>query len=203
MPDKPMDTPTFLRDVKTHKMIVHRDDGVYRHLKFRAVKDSWNQWFEILTWPGCLTIHGDMGTWTFARVDDMFCFFRSDGELKINSSYWCEKVQAESRFGGPSKKFSAEKFKAAIIGSLDGYGLTNKEKAEIIEALESDLFCDGDDEFSVRRELAEFERGDFKFSDTNEISGQEYTFHFLWCLHAIVWAIQQYDAARVTEVANA
>ncbi len=54
---------------------------------------------------------------------------------------------------------------------------------------------------STRRMLAEFEHGDFKLSDTWEISGREYTFHFLWCLHAIVWAIQQYDAQSLEKTA--
>jgi hypothetical protein len=67
----------FLKDVATHSMKVERDDGVYRHLKFRGPEsNSWNLWFDIITWPQCLVINGDMGSWTFARVNDMFTFFR-------------------------------------------------------------------------------------------------------------------------------
>lgn len=53
---------TFLKDVSGHVMAVKLDEGLHRHIIFRQPKNS-NQWYEILTWPGCLTIHGDMGTW--------------------------------------------------------------------------------------------------------------------------------------------
>ena len=72
----------------------------YRHLLFRQ-PNSGNMWFEIITWPDSLMIRGDMGSWSFSRVQDMFTFFRSD-QLKINPSYWTEKIDSESRFGGPS-----------------------------------------------------------------------------------------------------
>ena len=69
----------FLKDVKNHGMEVRRDDGLYRHLIFRAPKDSWHQWFEVVTWPGSLAINGDMGSWCFSRIEDMFEFFRGSG----------------------------------------------------------------------------------------------------------------------------
>lgn len=194
---KNMDAEQFLSDIASHAITVRKDDGVYRHLHFCAAKDSWDRWFEIVTWPGSLLIHGDMGTWSFARVEDMFTFFRQR-ELEINASYWCEKVTGESRFGGPSKKFAGETFKANIVASLDGYDLSTKRKAEIIEALDDEVFgefCE-DDESSIRRALCEFENDGFKFSDTWKINGLDYTYYFLWCLHAIVWGIQQYDALK-------
>ena len=68
---KIMDADQLLRDVAKHKMTVRLDNGLYRHLLFRQ-PDTSNLWFEIVTWPHCLTIHGDMGTWSFSRVEDMF-----------------------------------------------------------------------------------------------------------------------------------
>jgi hypothetical protein len=181
----------FVSDVADHKLSVKLRDGLYRHLVLREPGTS-NLWFEVVTWPGSLAIHGDMGTWTFSRVEDMFTFFRSK-ELKINAQYWCEKVGAESRFGGPSEKFNAEVFKQNVIDSLNGYDLEDFQKAEIVGDLDQDVFCE-EDEVSVRRALADFSHDGFTFSDSWEISGNAYTYHFLWCLHAIVWAIQQYDA---------
>jgi hypothetical protein len=32
--------------------------------------------FDVVTWPGHLSISGDMGCFVFTRVDDMFTFFR-------------------------------------------------------------------------------------------------------------------------------
>ena len=55
----------FLKDVQRHAMNELHRDGVYRHLRFRQPENG-NMWFELVTWPGHLTIAGDMGTWTFA-----------------------------------------------------------------------------------------------------------------------------------------
>lgn len=191
------DAEQLRKDLTGHTMAVLLDSGVYRHLRFKQpAPNSWNQWFEIVTWPGNLTIHGDMGTWSFSRVEDMFTFFRSR-ELKINASYWCEKVTSESRFGGPSKGWDADAFKANVLSHLDGYDLTAKEKAEIAAELDEEVFNE-EDEGLMRLDLADFKHKDFEFQDSWEIGGEAYSFHFLWCLYAIVWAIQQYDAARPT-----
>jgi hypothetical protein len=194
MSTKQMTAERFLNDVATHKMTALLDQGVYRHLLFRAPKDSWNMWFEIVTWPDNLTINGDMGTWVFSRLPDMFNFFRQS-ELRVNAQYWCEKICSESRFGGPSEKFNADAFKANVLSSLDGYDLEAPQKVCIIDALNDEVF-DEEDESTVRRALADFKYGDFEFSDSWEIPGKAYTYHYLWCLHAIVWAIQRYDAVH-------
>lgn len=190
----------FLADVADHKMTVKLDNGLYRHLHFSA--NSFNQWFDLVTWPGNLVIHGDMGTWAFARLPDMFSFFRSQ-DLKINASYWSEKLTAESRFGGPHRKFVMEVFQENVLDSFDGYDLEDSRKAEIIQALHDDLFNSEfeEDETICRRALDQFKHGDFEFSDTSEIDGTAYTHHFLWCLFAIVWGIQQYDAVKASPVA--
>lgn len=82
----------FLNDVKNHELIIHKDDGIYRHITLRDPKTI-NLLFNITTFPDYLVITGDMGTITFSRVDDMFKFFRND-ELNINPNYWAEKIQA-------------------------------------------------------------------------------------------------------------
>lgn len=190
---------TFLKDISNHGMTVRLDNGLYRHLVFRTpAPNSWNMWFELVTWPGSLTINGDMGTWSFARVEDMFTFFRS-AELRINAQYWAEKITAESRFGGPHKQFIPEVFKANVISSLDGYGLSAQHQEEVVKALRDDAFHD-EDEAYMRRAVAEFKHEGFKFSDSWEIDGSGYTGHYLWCLHAIVWGIQQYDSANAKPV---
>lgn len=193
MSTKTMNAAQLLIDVANHKLTVRLDNGLYRHILFRRPSDS-NMWFELITWPHSLTVHGDMGTWSFSRVDDMFTFFRS-GQLRINASYWCEKINSESRFGGPSEKFNADTFKANVLSSLDGYELSDQQKSDIVEALEEEVFGE-EDESAARRALSDFKHDDFTFSDSWEIGGKGYTYHYLWCLYAIVWGIQQYDAAH-------
>lgn len=184
----------LLKDAVNHKMTVLMDSGIYRHLMFREPNNS-NLWFEIITWPGSLTINGDMGTWSFARIADMFKFFRSTRELKINPQYWSEKITSESRFGGPSEKFSLDTYTKNVLSSLDEYDLSDVRKEEIKNALGHDVFTT-EEESEARRAVREFLYDGFEFSDPWEIDGNSYTYHFLWCLYAIVWAIQQYDAAN-------
>jgi hypothetical protein len=91
----------FLNDVASHRMIVIRNDGVNRHIRFKRPQ-SGTFWLDLITWPGTLCIDGDMGTYVFRRLEDMFEFFRTDrtcGEkdgrtLFINPGYWGEKLQS-------------------------------------------------------------------------------------------------------------
>lgn len=189
---KQVTVEVFLNDVAGHRMKVHRDDGIHRHVSFRAAEDSWNMWFEIVTWPGCLTLHGDMGTWVFQRVEDMFTFFRRS-ELKVNASYWSEKAVSNDRVRGEPKQFTAEAFKSAVLHHLDNHELAPDKKQAVIEALDDEVFNE-EHEYPARDALYKFEHDGFSFQDTWEFGGKEYGYHFLWCLYAIVWGIQQYDA---------
>ena len=104
---RPMTEEQFLKDVAAHKMsALELDVGIHRHLRFIQPATN-NMWFDIVTWPGSLTIHGDMGTWSFSRLPDMFNFFRGN---RINASSWSEKITSESRFGGPHEKFQQRHF---------------------------------------------------------------------------------------------
>lgn len=69
----------FLGDVAKHQMTILRDDGVNRHVRFKQPNSS-NMFFDLITWPGCLCYTGDMGTYVFRRLEDMFEFFRTDRE---------------------------------------------------------------------------------------------------------------------------
>jgi hypothetical protein len=97
-------------------MKVHRDDGIYRHLKFsRNGSNSYR--FDLVTWPGYLSVTGDMGTWTFGRIADMFDFhgqpFRAARKFLINPGYWSEKFEAGAGRGrreSPCFEFDAQAF---------------------------------------------------------------------------------------------
>lgn len=197
------DAESFLRDVQAHKMTVLHEADTYRHIRFRKPGDS-NMWFDLVTWPEVLTISGDMGTWTFSRVPDMFNFFRSD-KLEINSSYWAEKLQG-GVYGGTNtaKIFDPDLFKRSILSQLsDSYGFEGEELKEITEAVKGDVLCD-ESEYELMRAACDFsyEFGDgrkFHFEGCELPDGKVYCYHFLWCLYAIVWGIKQWDAAVGSE----
>lgn len=227
----------FQRETADHKMTVLHDDGLYRHLRF-ARPDRGSYWFDLITWPGCLTVNGDCGTFTFARQDDMFEFFRGG---RINPGYWAEKVRAHDPSGVTN--YSQDSFRQQVMEDVkdsepDWPGLT--------EEAEREIFGDGsqwntEHEGGAREALRDFEFGKtyavtcrcgehaedlsymdaegwrvshfgpdtpvrlhdskispvegFTFADSWEWDLSDYDWQFLWCCHAIVWGISQYDAS--------
>lgn len=225
-----MNQPTqevFLKDVSKHTLTVLHDDWVYRHLSF-SDNGSFNQKFDIVTWPGFLAYSGDMGCFVFSRVNDMFSFFRNDKdkkELQINPSYWGEKLEAVDKCGYESsyKEYSPEKFKERVeeqvkewIEEFEGeYDSSEHEQFEqkkdfaddIKSAIEEDVLRYADDgEYKAHEVLRDFSfeytanrftnSQKFEFYDTWEWDLKDYTYRYIWCLYALVWGIEKYDASK-------
>ena len=161
-------------------------------------------WFEIVTWPGCLTIHGDMGSWTFSRLQDMFDFFRCE-KLKINEYYWSEKLQ-HGTYGGRegAMVWDEDTFKEEIIESLGNWGLEPEDLETVKDALDEEVF-NRDGKWEMMTAAHEFScettSGKVRW-DCEMPDGKVYAYHFTWCCYAIVWAIQQYDAHKCKEVSD-
>jgi len=185
----------FLRDVRDHKINILLDSGIYRHIKFKRPDNHWNMWFDLVTWPGFLTIAADMGCWTFARLPDMFSFFR-DSKLRINASYWAEKLQHGTHGGRDGAKvFSEELFKQRLVAQLtEYYDLEGDRLQSVMEALRDEVLCQ-DCKLDLLIAARDFKHDGFQFDTCELPDGKEYAYHLLWCLYAIVWGIQQYDAA--------
>lgn len=185
----------FIKDVSNHRMNIFHSEGVYRHVGFRQ-PNTGNMWFDLVTWPGFLTISGDMGTWTFSRTPDMFRFFRDD-KMRINPSYWGEKLQ-HGNYGGRdgAKVWDEDAFKASLIAHLDNYDWEDGNRAAVEEAISEDVFRqDGKWEMMLAAREFTYQLPDYKFQfDPCDLpDGMVYSFHFIWCLYAIVWGIQKFD----------
>lgn len=216
----------FLRDVANHQMTVIRDDGVSRHVRFKA-PDSSNMYFDLVTWPGFLCYSGDMGTYVFQRTNDMFSFFRNGGRLdRIDHHYWAEKIQASDREG--VRKFSHAKFQAMVRSWVDEHAESYKPDDEDAEAVarhsaayaelraevESEVVCADDNSTRCYDAATDFRHNgdawqefhgkdaEFEFSDVwdgFDYTTSEYTFRFGWCCYALAWGIEKYDAAKQPE----
>lgn len=213
----------FLKDVATHEMKILLDNGVYRHLRFEGPRNNIS-WFEIITWPGTLAYHGDMGTFVFSRLTDMFEFFRTDfadGTLRINRSYWGEKLQAVDRDGrkGSHRRFSEDKLKAHVEEIVaewvkdspeeydsdeEDIALHRKEFEEALrEAIEEQVYSYLDSEYEAHAALRDFsfeyqhpakvKPSKYEFTDTWDWNLEDYTYRFTWCCYALAWAITKYD----------
>lgn len=205
----------FIEDTKNHKLTIKKDDGLYRHLHLSA--GSCNQYYEIITYPDGLMIRGDMGSYVFERIEDMFCFFRDakDDFLSINTGYWAEKVTAESVFGNGIKEFSSDVFREAVKEEFEQYyeGVPDNdpEKMFVWEEIDSQVLSCDDSEWDCVSRLNDFDLYPYKYFDEEENyvtipEGKRFdfcdfwenscnvkTYNYVWCLYAIVFAIRLYD----------
>lgn len=190
------DMERFARNVASHQMTILKDDGPYRHVRFMSPL-RFSYWFELVTWPGVLTIHGDCGTYSFSRENDMFGFFR---ESRINPYYWTQKCVSEDRSVG-IKEFSEEEFRIKTLWCMAGHlGLDGPSEVpeEIVDKIEDEVVswcCDGKDTAIRKAWEWEFE-GKRPLSDIHEYAFDDLTHGFLWCLHAIRWGVEQWYRSR-------
>lgn len=209
----------FLKNVAKHEMTIISEDGVHRHIRFKK-PDSSDMFFDLITWPGSLCYTGDMGTYVFRRLTDMFEFFRMreydlaknrQGGLSINRSYWGEKLEAIDSCDG-YKKYSQDKFCRVVseirLGWIREGGLSKEERRELWDAVKDDVLYHADDgEDSARRAAVEFNHKTshetFNLNDFWEHDLTDYTHRFTWCCYALAWGIKQYDQSKTTESATA
>lgn len=203
MPKREPTPEQFLGNVAAHQMTLSHECEIYRHVQFKAPKTS-NMWFDLVTWPGFLTIAGDMGTWTFSRTRDMFKFFRSS-ELAINASYWAEKIQNGVNGGRDNaREFDQEAFGERLIDQIENhYCLEGKDLASVTAAVKEEILGqeEGNGPYALMHAAADFvctlpSGEEFRFDPCGLPDGKVYSYHFIWCLYAIVWGIQQYDSQR-------
>ncbi|MEV6833535.1 hypothetical protein AB0N17_03225 [Streptomyces sp. NPDC051133] len=81
----------FASDAKTHKLTVHREDGVFRHLEFTGLAGMSR--IAIVTWPYNLLVAGSHGSFHFERfgpdTEDMFNWLRG---ARVSPSSWASKL---------------------------------------------------------------------------------------------------------------
>lgn len=195
----------FDNDVATGRMEILRDDGLYRHLRFRFSGGGF-RWFDIVTWPDRLVITGDCETYTFSRLTDMFEFFRSGG-VRINPSYWQEKI-LDGRCR--ARSFDWDRFRAAALAEFDqrkadagGEDLRAAARQDLEDALDA---AEPDEWGAVDllrsyRYCPDVYSGkpyfEFDLSD-GAPDGKGWDYHYIWCCRAIAWAIRQYDEHHAT-----
>lgn len=211
----------FLSDVAEHQMAVIRDDDVNRHLRFAKPGTSCYH-FDLVTWPGVLCYTGDMGTYVFTRIRDMFEFFRTDRQhnpdkpLPINRGYWSEKLIAtdcSGKRGGAATEFDPDQFRRVINEYRVGWMRSMKQdghdadaRRELWEAVDHQVLYALDNHGEgAQRDAYEFshriENGGhaYQFEDLFEHDFTRFTHSFTWCCYALTWGIQKYDQAKAQE----
>lgn len=211
-----MEQPTkeqFLESIKNHRVNIVRDDGIHRHIVMS--KGGSDMRYEIITCPWFLFYCGDMGAFTFRRLEDNFVFFRSrSNELVINPGYWHEKLEAVDRCNG-SLVYSSNLFREAVKSHFEAYfevdTIESETKAAIWARIEEEVLP-----YAEEHEAYAFSAVDnfrylgkkprpgvegpvlFEFVDFWEANLKEYTYLYIWCLYAIVHAIMEYDKVKTS-----
>lgn len=208
------DEARFLRDVERHEMTIIRDDRLDRHLRFKRPGTS-AYYFDIVTWSGHLCYTGDMGTFVFSRIDDMFAFFRMDDHdwnknpngLSINPGYWSEKVLAADRHDG-IEEWDEDEFTRRVNEVRVGWmrwakslNIDKDERRELWETVEREVMSEPSNEHVCVAAIWNFyhttSNGErFEFVDFFDGGMNRFTFRFLWCCYALAWGINQYDNYR-------
>jgi hypothetical protein len=199
----------FERDTANHQMTVLHDDGLYRHLRFSSGGSFY--WYEIVTWPGRLTVAGDVETFTFARTEDMFDFFGNGtdpaGEPQINPHYWAQKIDGPGGGQNLARIYTHEALRDRVLSWAEDH-CSSGEGAMIYpslltEALEREVlygYTNYEGEGYERLGLLEDAVG---YMDCWEWDLKQYDWAFLWCCWAIVSAIGQYRAATAQPMVTA
>ena len=183
----------FLESVQEHVMTIENDSGVHRCVYFGKPGSS-NCHFRLVTWPGHLAVSGDMGDFTFSRLEDMFDFFRGES---INPRYWGEKLTAVSQFGGYEVfdwDLFVSKLKYQLVDRHSDQHTSDEVEAALMERLR---YVDEDEWGAVELIRSWDQDEDFlQLEPYDAPAGKKFSYQYLWCLYAIVWGIRQYDKAK-------
>jgi hypothetical protein len=192
-------TPEFLAEVANHKVEVLHSQGVYRHIK--CGDGTFENAFNVVTYPNHLCFSGDVGCFVFERTYDMLAFFN---HKTLNPSYWASKV-----ISGITVEFDQKSFVAnirtvakSVLENLDHAELHENEltvqeatdgfladiEELILEEYESQAeWMQAIDEFycDVIPGLALIEKFD------SEAVFDKYTDQFIWCCNSLIWVNAQ------------
>lgn len=207
----------FLRSLRKLEMTIEHDEGVHRCLLFKN-PTTLHQHFRLTTWPGHLCISGDMGTYVFARLRDMFEFFRSEDapDWSVNAGYWSEKLKASCTRGNNEQRgevFDEEDFQRRvkeltlrfILEKMRGCGLADpdlkRRRRSLWRDVEEDVIDRAyDDEREAISAAITFSSSEgLRFDDAYEWRCRDYSYQFLWAIHAIAWGVTTYDDVKAIQ----
>lgn len=186
-------------DLKDHIITVRHVDGLYRHWRCQKPGDS-NMAFDVITWPGSLCYTGDMGHYLFKRTDDMVAFMRGSC---MSYGYAAEKCISHD---GRLKEWREEEFNRVLTERL-----AESKEVTVIRHRSKRTESVAEHIATIRQEYSNYSlRADAEKAmcesglwDGGDMPSCEvWSFHFLWCLHAIKWFCDNVDHCSKTEIAN-
>lgn len=198
----------FERYTADHQMTVLRDDGLYRHVRFRD-PSTVMYLYDLITWPGNLVICGDVEAFHFARISDMFEFFVPEDYSErwpINPHYWAQKLQGVGGRRQLAEAYSTEAYEEHVrewANEVAREMESVRDRCQFQDAVERDLLTDPDSgehgvytEESAHRLLNQFEHNGHTIYDPWDWNIRDWTPQYLFACWAIVRGIQRYRKGR-------
>lgn len=148
----------FASDAKAHKLTVHREDGVFRHVEFTGLAGLSR--IALITWPFNLLVAGSHGSYHFERygadTEDMFNWLRGS---RVNADSWASKLinGRDSVTEYSREKLVAEVGERVQEALVDGWAPEGLAAAVAEEILGSHLL---DNEGTALQLVDEFEHGE-------------------------------------------
>lgn len=194
-PNERLVAEQFASDVAGHQMTVLHEAGLYRHIRY-ATPGTGMYSFDLVTFPGHLVVTGDMGTFTFARLPDMFEFFRASAH--VNVAYWAQKATSFDRHGpGSGREYTAAAARAWLTGRFNSTGRGPEPARTLLDR----LLQAADSEYELREALADADDADWLEGHPEE-DFTEPAWHLVWVLYAIRYGISLYDQHTTTHQEN-
>lgn len=197
---------SFINDTANHTMDIINDDGVNRRIVFSNNGSSVYQ-YVLHTWPGYLMISGDMGTYVFRRINDMFEFFDTgSANYKINPGYWSEKLEAINSHCGQDasiKTYNEDLFEEMIKDTTTDFikesELSEDEISDLQASINEEILCYKDEEQRAMQAAYDYYNTELELNFYELPFGncREYSYHFIWILYAIEDAIKQYKTSSI------
>jgi hypothetical protein len=180
---------------------------------------TWNGFLCISGDMGCFVFSRLNDMFQFFRMDDNDFMMDKTKQLNINKGYWAEKLEAVDKNGG-FEEFSFDAFRKNVDYYVEQHTDDGTWDEQQILVLKDDIYnsiSEGDSPEILYQTLNEYEYFDdeipkeytykygyeevkprFKIVDWWEYMGScnEYTYHYIWCCYAIVYAIKEYDKLK-------
>jgi len=200
----------FKNSVANHKLTINLDQGLYRDITVKNPESSACA-YHVIARPRYLMICGDMGTFVFnVSTNDAFEYFRDKLDNIRLSHYYRRKLQAED-VTVKSTQFDFD----GVISELEEY-------LDCFEEYCSDLPEDTNFNFEAAKEAVEnfklhTDRDEQSYIstihnwDVDEAGGMTLddfwdgeigvtaTYHYRWCIYAIIHAVNLYDLSLVEQ----
>lgn len=200
----------FKNSVVNHQLTINLDHGLYRDITVKNPESSVCA-YHVISRPRYLMICGDMGTFVFnVRANDAFEYFRNNLDNIRSSQYYRSKLQSED-ISVKSTQFDFE----GVLAQLDEYlqnfldyylecpenkNLDYEMAKAAVERFRTQTDRNEYSYVEAINNWDEYEAGGMSIDDFwDGNTGLIATYHYKWCIYAIIHAVNLYNLSLVDQ----